>query len=177
MRSEIAFDELSLKKYESNDAQELFMLTGKNRDYLRKTLNWLDNVKSVDDSLSFISNCIEKDLLGYFIYYRKSMIGIVGLVESDTTNNNAEIGYWVDKDMQGCGVVTWALQTFVSKLFGQENIQTLVIKSLPGNLGSIKVAENCGFKIVEGENDTIDLNGQIQELLVYKRALVDNMNI
>lgn len=94
MRSEIAFDELSLKKYESNDAQELFMLTGKNRDYLRKTLNWLDNVKSVDDSLSFISNCIEKDLLGYFIYYRKSMIGIVGLVESDTTNNNAEIGYF-----------------------------------------------------------------------------------
>ncbi|MDO4894217.1 hypothetical protein [Moraxella sp.] len=50
-----------LKPFNINNAQELFELTNKNRVYLKRTLPWLDNIQTIDDTLDFINACIQAD--------------------------------------------------------------------------------------------------------------------
>ncbi|WP_156809589.1 hypothetical protein [Gracilibacillus halophilus] len=47
-------DELSLKLVERADAPEIFKLTDQCREYLRKWLVWVDDIRSADDTQSFI---------------------------------------------------------------------------------------------------------------------------
>ena len=53
-------NDTKLKLLEKEDAYELFALTDKNREYLRRWLPWLDTVTRVEDSLNFIQAGKEK---------------------------------------------------------------------------------------------------------------------
>ena len=58
-----------------------------------------------------------------------------------------EIGYILfDKASRGKGIMTEALSLFVHFLFETKNINRLQLTIAPGNIGSNKVAERCGFK-------------------------------
>lgn len=95
-----------LKPFHINNAQELFELTNKNRAYLKRTLPWLDNITTVNDTLNFINACIQADNDGkglyYFIIQGDKIIGVVNIL--DLTIDNGLIGYWIDENYQGRGM-------------------------------------------------------------------------
>ena len=82
--------ELSLSLLKIADSQELFSLVEDNRQYLRKTLPWLDEVRSLDEQISYIAHCDSDYELGKGVLYaiRKSgrIVGTVGLNWIDFEN-------------------------------------------------------------------------------------------
>jgi ribosomal-protein-serine acetyltransferase len=53
-------DDVELRLLTLPDADTLFVLTDKNRLYLRSWLGWLDSTKSVDDTKKFIQNSLDQ---------------------------------------------------------------------------------------------------------------------
>lgn len=53
-------NELELKGFKLEEANELFALINENRTYLREWLPWVDGTKSVQDSKAFIDHTVDQ---------------------------------------------------------------------------------------------------------------------
>ena len=73
---------------------------------------------------------------------------VAGNVLSFERSGRREVGYWLGRGHWGRGVATAALMAFL----GEERSRPLYAGVEPGNGGSLRVLERCGF-VVCGEDD------------------------
>ena len=133
------------------DAEELFALVDKNRKRLKEFLPSLDYITKVEDIREFI----KKALIGHangesfvnLLLKDNKIIGCLGLNTIDNQNRSAEVGYWIDEDFSGKGLLTTALKELTTKSFEKFNIHRIVIKASTQNPRSCAVAERLGFKL------------------------------
>ena len=163
-------EEIVLRPLCLEDAKELFDLVCKNRPSLAKWLYWVDSIKTIDDEVSFINQCIqnmaEKTAFEMGIFFKQTnpndktissnsdlaiqskechwkLIGMCGLVEIKLSCG--KVGYWLDKDYRGKGIVTNALKTLRLDVAKNFNLTELQMHVLPENAKSIAVANRSGF--------------------------------
>jgi RimJ/RimL family protein N-acetyltransferase len=70
---------------------------------------------------------------------------IVGNVVSWTHDGERDIGYWIGREYWGAGIATAALRALLSEL----EERPLFAYVAEHNVGSIRVLEKCGFRVVE----------------------------
>jgi len=75
----------------------------------------------------------------------RKIIGLVYLKELKRAEKEAEIAYCIDYTHQKRGITSTAVKTISEWGFSQQQLQRLRIIAHKTNLGSIKVAENCGY--------------------------------
>lgn len=74
-------------------------------------------------------------------------VGNVGFtVKEDIYRYNAEIGYWLGEDYWGRGIMSEAVPAVVSYIFENFQINRLFACVLDGNLGSMQVLMQAGFR-------------------------------
>src|SRR5205807_384256 len=78
------------------------------------------------------------------IWYQGTLVGSLGLHRIDSPERNAEIGYWIDANMQGKGIVTRTCQALISYAFGHYHLNKLEIRGATENKRSRAVAERLG---------------------------------
>jgi ribosomal-protein-serine acetyltransferase len=111
-------ENLQLKSWDIKSAPELFALTDKNRDYLAPWLPWAPFVKQIVDSENFINKSLgemtnDKSMeLG--IWDKNKLVGCIGLHGLSLDNRRAAIGYWLDSDHQGQGIVTQSVTALIN---------------------------------------------------------------
>ena len=161
--------EIYLTAYDPSQASDLFALTEKNRCMLRKWVDWIDRVQTVEDSRAFIHRQISnKHYVNFFIHHDSAMIGTVGVVGVGECGTTAEIGYWLDEGMHGQGIMTWAVQKLIEEMRKRcERLKVVVLKCWDVNKGSQRVAEKCGFQYVETVKDDVERNGLVHFTRVY----------
>lgn len=134
-----------------NDAEELFKLIDKNRQYLRRWLPWLDTNKTVDDSREFISQIAvsqEKQIAFHTSIRNEGVIaGMIGIQNIDWLNRKAAIGYWIGEEFQGKGLVTAACSSIIEFAFLELELNRLEMYCATGNHKSRKVPERLGFRL------------------------------
>ncbi len=64
-------------------------------------------------------------------------------------NDAAELGYWIDADTQGRGVVTRATRALTTAAFGRLGLNRVEIRAGTENLRSRAVPQRLGF-VLEG---------------------------
>lgn len=142
---------LSLSLISFSDAEELFALVEINRIYLRKTLPWLDTVKTLNDQISYISNCLsEYDRYTgamYAIRQDGRIIGIIGLNWIDQQNRGCGIGYWISEEYMGGGVITQSCSRMIDHCFSDLGLHRFVLEAAVDNTASCKVAERLGMRL------------------------------
>jgi ribosomal-protein-serine acetyltransferase len=98
-----------------NQADRLFELTDKNREYLGKFLHWPPFVKTVDDSRKHIEETLKKRSQNitytYGIEYNSEIVGDISLMDLNNTRKPPEIGYWISPDFAGRGLTTKSVVT------------------------------------------------------------------
>ena len=75
----------------------------------------------------------------------RTIIGLVFLKEIDWGNKQAELAYCIGYQYEGKGFTTQsvrAISAFAIETLGLSSLQIIAHKT---NVGSIKVAENCGY--------------------------------
>jgi len=95
-------------------------------------------------------------------------VGGVGLhPQKDIYSKNAEIGYWISEDYWGKGIMTKVIKEMLA--YGWENLEIdRVVAIIFGtNVGSIKVAERCGFVLEATLSKTIYKFGEYEDELIY----------
>jgi RimJ/RimL family protein N-acetyltransferase len=89
---------------------------------------------------------------------------VVGSVSSYEEEGKPEVTYWLGKEYWGKGIATWALKEFLAHHNQTRPIYARVAKD---NLGSRRVLEKCGFKIVGESKGFANARGQeIEEFLL-----------
>jgi ribosomal-protein-serine acetyltransferase len=142
-------EEVELHILEEWDAEEMYPLIERNRDYLRQWLPWVDYETSVEDSQSFIRRCLQQYLdnesftLG--IRYRGQLAGTIGYHPINWPSRHVEIGYWLGFDFQGKGLMTRACRAMIDYAFEKLLLNRVSILCATGNTRSRAIPERLGF--------------------------------
>jgi ribosomal-protein-serine acetyltransferase len=165
--------DLSLQLLHLNQAKAIFELGVKNKDDFTNWLPWIESNKTIEDSKAFIV----KELTNYAkgrgvicsIVYKNKIIGNISLfnIAYESSFRNAEIGYWLDKDYQGKGIMTKAANKMVEIAFNQFGVYKVTIRCATANNKSCNIAKRLGFKKDGTIRAMAKIGGIVQDFNVY----------
>jgi len=107
---------------------------------------------TLEDSKTFVENKINKFLdKEQFLFVIKEKVsdtvsGLVYIKDLDWNKLQAEFGYCLTAKKHGQGWMTKTIQLLSEYAFEILGLKSMVIKVYKNNVGSVKVAEKCGFK-------------------------------
>ena len=94
---------------------------------------------------------------------------VAGSVSSYAEEGKPEVTYWLGKEYWGKGIATRALKEFLAQ---KNQIRPIYARVAKDNLGSRRVLEKCGFKIIGESKGFANARGQeIEELLLELREV------
>lgn len=142
-------NQISLRLHEEEHASAYYAAIDRDRPYLREWLPWLDDEKSVEDTITYIratrSQYAQNQGFHCAIWYEDKIIGSIGYHNLDWVNRKVELGYWVGSAYQGKGIVTRACRVFITYAFEELGLNKVEIHCATGNKRSCAVAERLGF--------------------------------
>src|SRR5262245_65778503 len=119
------------------------------RPYPSESLPWLDHSSSMMDATRFIGRSMEQfsDNTGLTLgILREGLLaGVIGQHYVDSLNRRTEIGYWIDAEHQGRGIVTRATARLTDYAFREQDCNRVILHCAVGNMKSRAVAERLGF--------------------------------
>ena len=147
-------ENLSIALPEHQMAKELTALVIKNLDRLKPWMPWATDDYSIDMCRGFIKRSLdafaENGRFEGIIVLDQQPIGTIGFHNYDTIHRNAHIGYWIDKDFEGQGIVSRCCSSLIDHLFNDLdlnrvqincNIENTRSRSIPdGSVSSVKAS-------------------------------------
>ncbi len=162
-------DDIALKRLDQEDAEVIFNLVDKNREYLREWLPWVDSNTTIEETRTFIKSTDDQHNQNFgfqcSIWFRGEIAGIIGFHKIDWMNRNVEIGFWLGEKFQGNGIITKCCKVLLDIAFYDYDLKRVQIRAATGNKKSNAIIERLGF-IKEGVarqaellyNHYVDLN-------------------
>ncbi len=130
-------------------APELYALIDKNRVRLREWLPWVGWSFGPDDLIAFIKererDNASRDSLTTVILVNGAMCGAVGLHTIDKRDRRTSIGYWLDPEFEGRGIMTKACRAIVTEGFRVFGLHRIEIRCATGNAKSSAIPRRLGF--------------------------------
>lgn len=143
-------DNILLELIDNTHALPVLNLIEANRNYLKEWLTWVDNIQTIGDFKNYIAKCKlqheEGSDLGYVIIFNKIVAGRIGLHNIDHQNKIASIGYWLDENYTGKGIISKCCKAIINYAYDTLNINRIEIKCGTGNNKSKAIPEKLGFK-------------------------------
>lgn len=164
-------ENLSLKLFAPNDAENIFHLTDMNRDFLRKWLPWIDFIQTVDDSKRFIQNGLKgymenKSLYCTMIYNGKTA-GVAGFKEINQATKTAQMGFWLGESFTGKGIAVNTAKALTQYAFKELKLQKVEIRVAINNEKARNIPEKLHFKQEGIIRNAEFLNGKYIDQVVY----------
>lgn len=142
-------EDLSLKLIDLKDGESIFELTNQSREYLREWLPWLDITTKLEDTKEFIKLSLkgfaETKSINTVILYKGNIVGVAGFNEINWSNKTAYIGYWLDEESQGNGIITKVAKALTDYAFTELKLNKVEIRAAVGNKKSRSIPERLGF--------------------------------
>ncbi|WP_318375464.1 50S ribosomal protein L7/L12-serine acetyltransferase [Enterobacter sp.] len=168
-------DTLTLCAINEQDVPELHQLVLKNKTWLQQSLNWPQYVGSEDDSLKNAQSNIMLHQRGYakmfLLKFNGCIVGVLSFNSVEPSNKTAYIGYWLDEDHQGKGLLSQALQAFMTFYAARGEVRRFVIKCRVDNAASNQVALRNGFTREGCLKEAEFLNGRFDDQYIYARII------
>ena len=143
-------DRCRLVPLELADADELFALTDENRRYLRQWLPWLDSIRSVEDTRTFVraahAQAARNDGVQLGLAVDGRIAGVVGHHQVDWRNRATSIGYWIGESYQGRGLTTAACRALITRAFEHARLNRIEIRCAAGNHRSRAIPIRLGLR-------------------------------
>ncbi|XLS29399.1 GNAT family N-acetyltransferase [Flavobacteriaceae bacterium M23B6Z8] len=169
-----------LKKYifiqpEKVIAKDFFELIEKNRTHLKIGFPYtIRACSSLEKTKVFLRQTakLQQQKKGYFFFiFDKEKNKPKGLINIKNINRKipmCELGYFVDKNLQGKGIISKGVGIVIKFCFEQMKMNKIFICTDPENIGSQKVALKNGF-IQEGilRNEFKDPDGQVHDVVYF----------
>ena len=132
------------------DADELFALTVANRGHLRRWLPWLDSVRRVEDTRTFIRAAREQaarnDGIQLAFRVEGRIAGVIGHHHVDWRNRATSLGYWLGASYQGRGLATAACRALIARAFDTVGLNRIEIRCASGNRRSRAIPVRLGLR-------------------------------
>ncbi len=174
---DISFNNFNIKSLDTNESERFFYLIDTNRNRLEdffagtvsKTKTLQDTIAYCDDIKQFV---LEKSYFPFVIcdLETDAFIGFIDVKNIDWNIPKAEIGYFIDCNYEGKGIISKFLGDVIEHLSDRYHFKKLLCRSNSRNVGSIAVAKKNGFTL-EGtiRKDYKTTKGEIVDLDYYGR--------
>jgi len=144
-------DHTEVRLLRAQDADSLYDVTIRNREWLSAWMSWMDRVIDVSDTYAFL-RAAEKEAYEHTafkggIWRHGNLIGCIDLHQIDWVNGNARIGYWIDKEHTGRGIITRAVHLLTEYAFEALDLHRIEIHVATENRASRRVPERLGFNL------------------------------
>lgn len=164
-------DELSIALPEHRMAEELTALVLKNLDRLKPWMPWAIDDYSIEHCRGFIKRSLEAFAEnGRFeacIVLNGTVIGTIGFHNYETANRSAHIGYWIDRDHEGKGIVSRCCEAIIEHLFDDLNLNRVQINCNIENKRSRAIPEKLGFTLEGIQREVEFLHDRFGDWAVY----------
>jgi ribosomal-protein-serine acetyltransferase len=139
----------SLRAMSESDLHELHSCIERNRDELGRWLRWAQE-PSIESTRGHLLRGLSAERDGHglrrAIAVDGAIVGDVGL-DVDRDNNVGGIGYWLDRDHRGRGLIGAAVAALVRHGFTSLALRRIEIRTDVENRSSRAVAERLGFQL------------------------------
>jgi ribosomal-protein-serine acetyltransferase len=151
LRKEFELGEgITMRAWRESDIQMAFDVVIRNREHLQTFMQWMTPDYSMESARKFITegiaNMRERKNAGWGIFDGERVIGSIGYAALNWPARSCEIGYWIDKDYEGKGIVTRACRVLIDYSFDELNMNRVEIRCSTENERSAAVPERLGFK-------------------------------
>lgn len=139
-------DGVVIRTLTPDDDVTLFELVERNRERLHPWFPWEPATQGPSDTRRFIETATtsEHDHDANGIWLNRQLVGTVGM-RVDTMDEKGEIGYWIDADAEGKGIVTRACERFCTFAFEELGLHRVELCAATENARSRAVAERLGM--------------------------------
>lgn len=172
---EIESKRLFLRNIEASDCKEiLFLRSDKNvnkfieRPESRRTKNTSDAIKFIKELNENIENS-KSIAWGITLKNDSKIIGTICLWNFSQNNKNAEVGYDLNPQFQGKGIMNEALKSILEYGFDSLNLDFIEAYTHRANESSKKLLEKNKFKLIDGKKDQHNLNNFIYKIEKFSR--------
>jgi len=138
-----------LRLVEPRHTAEIYAAVERNRAHLRQWLSWVDGVSGIDGITMPRRNLHDLAEHGHFtvgIWQHGQLVGMLAVHAIDARNRATSLGYWLDAQAQGQGIMTRACRALLDHLFGALQLHRVEIRAAAGNQRSQAVARRLGFR-------------------------------
>lgn len=131
------------------DAKSLFKIIDESRDELGVWLPWVSNMQSEADEEKFLTQTMTHFATGFslnvIILYENQPAGMISFNKFRTSNQSAEIGYWLGTKFVGRGIMHRAVAGMCNLAFNDYRLNKVEIHAAVENQPSNRVAKKAGF--------------------------------
>ncbi len=164
-------ENLELVLPQTRHAEEVTAVVRANLGQLKFWMPWVTDDYSVETALDFIKTNLlefaESNTFATVILEQGKIVGTIGFHDFDAVNRSIQIGYWLDKNVQGKGLATKCCRFLVEYAFENLAINRVQINCNIDNLKSRAIPERLGFKL-EGIHRQVEwLNGSFHDWAIY----------
>lgn len=143
-------EQLSIRMLKINEAKKLLSLINDSRSYLSPWISWITEIQTIYDAEDYIRYCFEayanRTQLDAGIFYYDRLVGIISFDEFDWDHRIGYIGYLLNKNAQGKGIMTRAIATMVEQAFTHFKLNKVEIRVATTNERSQAIPERLNFK-------------------------------
>ena len=164
-------DDLQLALVEPSFAPLYCGIVSKQRDYLGQWLAWPPHAEDEAFFLKFIKQSLHDYADGKSLvcamFYQNELVGNVGFNEINHNLQTVKIGYWLNHDYQGKGIVSKSVAKLIEFAFIELKMEKVQISAAVDNLPSRAVCERLGFQMEGVLTRAENLNGRVVDHAVY----------
>lgn len=166
-------NQIYVRFLEEKDVEAMMQLYLRNRDFFQQYSPKRDEAYyTYERHLKSIKNAIEarksdrEYSFGIFLRETDELIGDIDLTGVlRNVLQSSYIGYSLDRDHNGKGIMTEAVKLVVDFGFKQLHLHRIVAGVMPTNLGSIRVLEKAGFEKEGIARKNVKINGKWEDHL------------
>lgn len=164
-------DKISLKLRHEGDAEVFFEIVDRNREEFKKWFPWVDKTLNVEDTKKFLLECQEKfkekKAADFGVIYDGKWVGSMGFHTIKLDHEWAEIGYWLDGDYVGKGIMTECVKAVINYGFKELHLHRIQIRCDSFNTRSKAIPERLGFKLEGVTREDYKRDGKFSDGLTY----------
>lgn len=163
-------DNVILREWEETDAERLAEIANNKKIY-DNLRDYFPHPYSIDDARKYIALQRKSDnklSRTFAIVVDGKVVGNIGAIfKEDIYRKNAEIGYFLDEEYWGKGIVTKAIKMLTAYVFENFDIIRVYAEPFSRNAGSRRCLEKAGFRLeAELKCDAVK-NGIIENSCIY----------
>lgn len=142
-------DGIILRAWREDDVQIALDAVKRNSEHLQVFMRWMTPDYDLAAAEKFIAEAIisrlQRKRLQLGIFNGSELVGTIGYVYLDFDAKKTEIGYWIDRQSEGKGIITRACRVLIDYAFDELGMNRVEIRCSTRNLRSAAVAERLGF--------------------------------
>jgi ribosomal-protein-serine acetyltransferase len=164
-------DGVTMRVVRESDVDAVLDVVTRNYEHLRTFMEWAKPDYSLQDAEEWVvraaNRSSEDQPLNMCIFRGNSMIGTIGFAEFDHAAKVTEIGYWIDAEEQGKGIIARATEKMLELAFESLGMNRVQIRCADANVSSAAIPRRFGF-IEEGrQRQHVIRDSVIYDFLIF----------